>query len=109
MQSACLKRANKGHSQIKWGGIRSRRYHRGMRGKLQEKLLKQLEDAVDELQKRRVEYVEYGDPEKLTPKKEKATGGLERCELRDSRSPSSYLKHVEGLYWTMQALECQFT
>src|ERR1700682_427994 len=25
------------------------------------------------------------------------------------RSPSSYLKHVEGLYWTMQALECQFT
>jgi hypothetical protein len=37
--------ANKRHSQIKWSGIRSRRYHRGMRGKLQEKLLKH-EDAV---------------------------------------------------------------
>jgi len=38
----------------------------------QEKLLKDLENAVDELQKRRVEYVEYGDPETLTPKKRAA-------------------------------------
>jgi hypothetical protein len=35
----------------------------------QEKLLADLEGSVDELQKRRVEYVEYGDPDKLTPKK----------------------------------------
>jgi hypothetical protein len=38
----------------------------------QDKLLADLESAVDELQKRRVEYVEYGDPEKLTPKKRAA-------------------------------------
>jgi hypothetical protein len=35
----------------------------------QDKLLKDLEDSISELQKRRIEYVEYGDPEKLTPKK----------------------------------------
>ena len=38
----------------------------------QDKLLKDLEDCVDELQKRRVEYIEYGDPEKLSPKKRAA-------------------------------------
>jgi hypothetical protein len=38
----------------------------------QEKLLKDLETCVDELQTRRVEFLEYGDPEKLSPKKRAA-------------------------------------
>jgi hypothetical protein len=38
----------------------------------QETLLADLDRAIDELQKRRVEYVEYGDPEKLSPKKRAA-------------------------------------
>jgi len=38
----------------------------------QEKLLTDLVTCVDELQKRRVDYIEYGDPEKLTPKKRAA-------------------------------------
>lgn len=35
----------------------------------QDKLLKYLEACLYELQKRRLEYIEYGNPEKLTPKK----------------------------------------
>jgi len=35
-------------------------------------------------------------------------GGLEGCDFLIEMS-SSYLNHVESLYRTMQALECQFT
>ena len=78
---------------IKWGGI-----HRDMRGKLDKKLLKQLEDAVDELQKRRVEYVEYGDPEKTHPKEESnGRVGTMRLRYRDlPQEISSTLKTSIG-------------
>jgi hypothetical protein len=38
----------------------------------QDKLLTNLEGCVNEALKRRVDYVEYGDPDKLTPKKRAA-------------------------------------
>ena len=71
----------------------------------QEKLLADLEGAIDELQSRRVEYVEYGDPETLSPKKRAALNSqllrqalLHRAEcLLQAAGKMLLAKNVYGL------------
>jgi hypothetical protein len=71
----------------------------------QDKLLKDLEDSISELQKRRIEYVEYGDPEILTSKKRAALNAellrqalLHRAEcLLQAAGKMLLVKNVYGL------------